>query len=127
MGAGLICGMGYLAYAFLFTLVMGCVMVAMQLLHVGESDGSDPDRVLKVTVPEDLEYTHLFDDLMDEYTSRHHLVRVKTTAMGSLFKLTWELTLKDIDREKEFIDALRCRNGNLEINMGRQEVEANAL
>lgn len=127
MGAGLICGMGYLAYAFLFTLVMGCVMVAMQLLHVGESDGSDPDRVLKVTVPEDLEYTHLFDDLMDEYTSRHHLVRVKTTAMGSLFKLTWELTLKDTDREKEFIDALRCRNGNLEINMGRQEVEANAL
>lgn len=127
MGAGLICGMGYLAYAFLFTLVMGCVMVLMQLLHVGEGSGSDPNRELRVTVPEDLEYTHLFDDLMEEYTSRNQLVRVKTTAMGSLFKLTWNITLKDTDREKEFIDALRCRNGNLEISMGRQEGESNAL
>lgn len=125
MGAGLICGMGYLGYACLFTIIIGCVMMLMQVLNVGERRGAD--RRLQITVPEDLDYTHLFDDLMEEYTAKADLTRMKSTAMGSLFKLTYDITLKDPDREKEFIDALRCRNGNLEISIGRQEVGADAL
>lgn len=127
MGAGLICGMGYLGYAILFTLIMGCVMILMQLLQIGERKGAARERRLQITVPEDLDYVHLFDDLMEDYTTKSDLVKTKSTAMGSLFTLTYDITMKDTNNEKDFIDALRCRNGNLEISIMRQEAGADAL
>ena len=77
---------------------------------------------MRITIPENLDYTGIFDDLFAAYTTEHELVAVKTTNMGSLFKLTYDITLRDPAKEKEFIDQLRCRNGNLEISVSQQEV-----
>ena len=118
MGAGLICGMGYLGFALVFTLIMCLASVIYGQLHLGSEESY---KVLNVTIPEDLNYSNIFDDIFDEYTSSHELIRVKTTNMGSLFRLTYSVAMKDAAREKEMIDAIRCRNGNLEISMARQE------
>lgn len=78
-------------------------------------------KTLHITIPEDLDYTGVFDPLLTEYASRWELTQVKTTNMGSLFRLTYNLTLRSPDSEKPLIDKLRCRNGNLEISISRQE------
>ncbi len=122
MGAGLVTGMGYLAYAVLFAFVMGLVMLLYTQLGFGNNKSSNLEKTLRITIPEDLDYTGVFDDLMEKYTSKNELVFVKTTNMGSMFKLTYNVTLKDKNKEKEFIDELRCRNGNLEISMSIQEM-----
>ena len=127
MGAGLIAGMGYLGFAVLFALVLGLCMVLYTQLGFGNGKKQSPDKTLRITIPEDLNYSEVFTDLMEEYTKHYELVKVKTTNMGSLFKLTYNITLKDVSKEKEFIDALRCRNGNLEICMMRQEINAAEL
>ena len=124
MGAGLITGMGYLGYGLLFTLVMCGVSLVYNRLALGSVKQGDRNRRLSITIPEDLNYTEVFSDLFKEYTTHCTLVRVKTTNMGSLFRLTYDLTLKDVNREKEMLDALRCRNGNLEISLAQQETVA---
>ena len=121
MGTGLVAGMGYLAFSALFTLVMCAVFMIYNRLDLGARKNSAIYKTLNVTIPEDLDYTGVFDDLFGEYTSSCELVRVKTTNMGSMFRLTYNITLKDTKCEKEFIDALRCRNGNLEITVSKQE------
>ena len=121
MGAGLIVGMGYLGYAVLFTLIMGLVLLGMNLTGFGLKNSTAMDKMLRITIPEDLDYCSLFDDLFEKYTTKAEVESVKTTNMGSLFKLTYHITLKDKSKEKEFIDALRERNGNLEISIGRCE------
>ncbi len=121
MGAGLICGMGYLGYSVLFAIVLGACMLLYNIIGLGTSKRICLEKTLRITIPEDLNYTEVFTDLMDKYTSNYELVQVKTTNLGSLFKLVYNLRLKDASHEKEFIDALRCRNGNLEIRMSRQE------
>lgn len=122
MGTGLITGMGYLAYAVLFSLVMGLAMLAYTQFGFGGKKNKDCEKTLRITIPEDLDYTGVFDDLMEKYTSQNEVISVKTTNMGSTFKLTYNITLKDKAKEKDFIDELRCRNGNLEISMSLQEV-----
>ena len=117
MGAGLICGMGYLAFAVLFTLVLGMVFLLCNQFRFGGSRKNLLYKTLNVTIPEDLDYTGIFTDLFEKYTREHDLVRVKTTNMGSLFRLTYNITLKTDANEKQFIDELRCRNGNLEISI----------
>ena len=121
MGAGLIAGMGYLGYSVLFALVLGACMFVYN--HVGFGNVKKPclEKTLRITIPEDLNYSEVFTDLMEKYTTHYELLQVKTTNLGSLFKLVYNITLKDASQEKEFIDALRCRNGNLEICMARQE------
>lgn len=127
MGAGLIAGMGYLAYAALFSLILGLVGILCHKFSFGEKRGACKDKTLRITIPEDLDYTHVFDDLLNQYTTAFEVVSVKTTNLGSLFKLTYNVTLKNVAEEKELIDALRCRNGNLEISMSRQEVNTYEL
>lgn len=122
MGTGLIAGMGYLGYAVLFALVMGLVMLAYTQFGFGNKKNSQCEKTLRITIPEDLDYTGVFDDVMEKYTSQNEIISVKTTNMGSMFKLTYNVTLKDKYEEKDFIDELRCRNGNLEISMSLQEV-----
>ena len=78
-------------------------------------------KTLSITIPEDLDYTGVFDEILKKYASSFELIRVKSTNMGSMFHLTYNLTLRDITKEKEMIDKLRCRNGNLEITVSRQE------
>ena len=127
MGAGLIAGMGYLGFAALFTLVMCGAFVLYNLLDVGTGKKAASHKTLTVTIPEDLNYTDTFDDIFREYTRSWELVRVKTTNMGSLFKLTYDVQLRDASREKEMIDAIRCRNGNLEVGIARQETAVTEL
>ncbi len=122
MAAGLIAGMGYLAYALLFSIILGLVLLLYQRVGLGALKHGDRDKILRITIPEDLDYSHVFDDLMERYTHTCEVVSVKTVNMGSMFKLTYHLVLKDLNEEKAFLDALRCRNGNLEISMSRQEV-----
>ena len=124
MGAGLICGMGYLAFAVLYTLVLGLVFLLCNQLPLASGKKSLLYKTLTITIPEDLDYSGIFDDLFKTYTREHSLIRVKTTNMGSLFRLTYHITLKADANEKQFIDELRCRNGNLEISMSQQETAA---
>lgn len=121
MGAGLMLGMGYIGYAFLFTLVVGLVSMIYSAFDFGAGKKNEKRKTLRITIPEDLDYTEVFSDVLSDFASEWELVNVKTTNMGSLFKLTYNLTLKDTRRDKEMIDLLRCRNGNLEIAMSRQE------
>ena len=121
MGAGLIAGMGYLAYAVLFTVIMCLISLLLNQLDLGTARNANVYKVLNVTMPEDLNYSEIFDDIFATYTNEYELVRVKTTNMGSLFRLTYNVSLKDPAKEKEMIDAIRCRNGNLEISVSRQE------
>ena len=121
MGAGLVCGMGYLAYAALFTLVLCAVFMLYSRLDMGAKKNAATYKVLNITIPEDLDYTVVFDDIFAAYTTAHELIRVKTTNLGSLFRLTYHVALRNAAEEKEMIDAIRCRNGNLEISVSRQD------
>lgn len=127
MGAGLITGMGYLGFAVLFTVVMCAAFLVYNRLDFGEEKNGDTYKVLSVTIPEDLNYSNVFDDIFEEHTSSHRLIRVKTTNMGSMFKLTYYVTLRTVSCEKEMIDQIRCRNGNLEISVSRQETSETEL
>jgi len=126
MGAGLACGMGYIAFAFVFAGVMCVVWLLCTVSGFGKMK-SNGSRTLRIAVPEDLEYTTAFSDLMEKYASSSSLVKVKTSNLGSIFSLTYNLSLKDPSKEKEFIDALRCRNGNLEICIGCEEPQSQEL
>lgn len=117
MAIGLATGMGYLLYALLFMVVIGAVMLLLSVTSFGEQRGEEKD--LRITIPESLDYTGIFDDLFSEYTLGSKLLRVRTTNMGSMYELQYHLTLRDETREKEFLDAIRCRNGNLNIVCGR--------
>ncbi len=121
MGAGLISGMGYLAFAFLFSIILGSVLVLYNCIDFGILDHNGKYKTLHITIPEDLDYTGIFEDLFSQYTTACELTNVKTTNMGSLFKLTYNITLRNPKTEKELIDNLRCRNGNLEISISNQE------
>ena len=127
MGAGLIAGMGYLGFAVLFTVVMCAVYILYNVLDFGSGKNADIYKTFIVTIPEDLNYTSVFDDIFTEYTAAHKLTCVKTTNMGSMFRLTYNVTLKNAAIEKEMIDKIRCRNGNLEITVSGQETTASEL
>lgn len=119
MGAGLIAGMGYLGYAVLFSVVMGVFLLILEFMPIGTD--SKTDKVLSITIPEDLNFNELFDDILDEYVSYYEEATVKTTNMGSLYKITYNIKMKENGKDKAFIDALRCRNGNLEISISKKE------
>ena len=127
MGAGLIAGMGYLGFAVLFTLVMCLVFTVYNRLDLGAKKNAAVFKIFTVTIPEDLDYTQVFEEVFAQYTRSWELIRVKTTNMGSLFKLTYQVELRDPAREKELIDRLRCRNGNLEIVVSRQDTSVAEL
>lgn len=121
MGAGLVAGMGYLAYAVLFSLLLGGVMFCYQKWNIVSGKDKKKEKTLRVILPENLDYTEVFQDIFEEYTESVEEVCVKTTNMGSLFHITYYVTLKKVAMEKQFLDAIRCRNGNLEVNLSRQE------
>jgi hypothetical protein len=117
MAIGLATGMGYLAIAGLFVVIVGGVSILYNVLSFGEP--KHREKELKITIPEGLDYTGIFDDLFEKYTLKNELVKVKTANMGSLYKLDYRIKLKNQAEEKLFIDELRCRNGNLEITCGK--------
>ncbi len=126
MGAGLVFGMGYLAYGMVFIVVLAGVTMLYNYTKFGEQKASKV-RSLVVTMPENLNYTNVFEDLFKKFTKKHNIIQVKTTNMGSLFKITYEIELKEAKKEKELIDELRVRNGNLEISVSPLKTSVNEL
>ena len=116
MAAGLACGLGYVTFAAAFTAVMLLLLILISAL--GFVDRNEGRKQLKIVIPESLNYNSVFDDLFDKYTSENRLNKVKTTNMGTMYELTYEIRLKNDDAEKDFIDELRVRNGNLNISVG---------
>ena len=127
MASGLICGMGYLGFAFLFTILMCAVNMVYNRIDFGAGRNAAIYKTLNITIPEDLDYSTVFEEVLDKYASAYELIRVKTTNMGSMFRLTYNVVLKNPNQEKMMIDDLRCRNGNLEITVSRQEMGTNEL
>ncbi len=115
---GLACGMGYVGFAGIFFVIMSAFELVLKHIHF--CDTSNEHRMLRITIPENLDYDGLFDDLFEKYTRSHELVRVRTTNMGTLFELSYSIRLKEPQVSKEFIDEIRCRNGNLNIVCGRE-------
>lgn len=114
---GLATGMGYVAIAAVFFAIIALVMLLLTLTGFGA--GSAEERELKITIPENLDYDGLFDDLFRQYTRSAELDRVKATNMGTLYELSYKIVLKDTSGTKAFLDALRTRNGNLNIVCGK--------
>lgn len=127
MGTGLIAGMGYLGFATLFTFVMCIMFLLYNHLDFGEKKNVATYKIFTIVIPEDLDYTGVFDDIFKTYTKSFDLIRVKSTNMGSMFKLTYNVILSDAEKEKEMIDKLRCRNGNLEITVSKQDTTVSEL
>ncbi len=121
MGTGLIAGMGYIGFSALFTLIMCTALMIYSKMSFLPARALIKDKQLRITIPEDLDYTNVFEDILDKYTTHHELIRVKSSNMGSMFKLKYDIILRDPSKEKDFIDELRTRNGNLEISISIKE------
>ncbi len=125
MAIGLATGIGYIGVAVLFVICIGGCQLLLTFSKFG--DAKNVDKILKITIPESLDYTEVFDDIFEMYLKKWEMLQVKTCNMGSLYRLEYAISLKQVTDEKEFIDELRCRNGNLEIScsrvgLGREEL-----
>ena len=113
MMVGLACGMGHVLFAVVITIISVVAIVFFTYTHFLEPNKKQ--RVLKIMVPEDLDYEEVFDEIFAKYTSRVDLVQMKTMNMGSLYKLTYDITMKNGVKEKEFLDEIRVKNCNLKV------------
>lgn len=118
MGIGLATGMGYVIYVTIFSVIVAAFLFGIYHTSFGQQS-TVAERELKVTIPEDLDYPNLFDDIFEKYSYSHQLNSVRTTTMGSLYELRYMVLLKDHKHEKQLIDEIRVRNGNLPIVLGK--------
>lgn len=114
---GLAIGMGFLGYAVFITIVVGVAFILLSKLSFG--DRITREKQLKITIPEDLDYTEIFDDIFDKYLNRVRRERVRTVNMGTMFEITYNVTMKNLKDEKQMLDEIRCRNGNLTVQCAR--------
>ena len=117
VATGLICGLGYVVFAAIFALAVALLFLLLNSVNLFKNKRFSQEKMLKITIPETLEYNEVFDDTFNHYLKNNELVEVKTTAMGSLFRLSYRIELKNSKEEKEFLDELRVKNGNLEISV----------
>lgn len=122
---GLTAGMGYIVLSVAITMIVGGVLMVLEF--VGFGDPALNEKQLRITIPENLNYTGLFDDLFQNYTRFARLEKIRTTNMGTMYELSYRLQMKRKDNEKHFIDALRTRNGNLDIILGTVQQERNEM
>lgn len=122
---GLMNGMGFIIMSLVITFAISLGIIFLE--YTGFTSTTNKDKRLKITIPENYNYADLFNDIFEKYTNNTDLVRVRTTNMGTLYELTYKLQLKDYRIEKEFIDELRCRNGNLDIILGVLDREKNEM
>ena len=127
MGAGIAFGMGFIAYGVVILLAMAVLFLVLSNVNIFEHKGLAEDQLLKITIPETLEYNGAFDDAFARYLKKAENIGVKTTGMGSMFRLSYKIQMKDAQEEKAFIDELRTRNGNLEISILPYAEETNQL
>lgn len=113
IAAGLACGVGLYAYGALFVLILCVLMIVCEKLRFFEKKSTR--KILKITIPENLNYQGAFDDILEKYTRKYSLTKIKTTDLGSLFELCYNVTMENNQNEQEFLNELRCRNGNLNI------------
>ncbi len=125
MAVGLSLGMGFITLGVLILAVGGLLAAALE--KSGFASSPSKQRTLRITIPEDLNYNGIFDDLFEKYTRFARLDTVKTTNMGTMYELTYRIEMKAWDREKEFMDELRCRNGNLNLTLGLVQRDRNEL
>ena len=125
MAVGLTTGLGYIYIAIILVFIVEAMLVIFTLTKFGES--SPKRRTLKVSIPEELDYTDIFDDLFEKYTNNHTLIKVKLKNLGTIFQLTYDIQLKDPKQEKIFIDEIRQRNANLDILCSRQLTNSDEL
>ena len=125
MAVGLACGSGYIALSVLFTVIACAVLYLLVFFHIGADRSGEKE--LSITIPESLDYTEVFEDIFKEYTIHAELTEVKTASLGSLYKLHYRVRLADDRNEKVFLDALRCRNGNLEVRCGQPHTPVEQL
>ncbi len=127
MVTGLAVGAKYFEYAAIFAVISCGIILIMNLTNLFDPKVHRKEKIMKITIPEDLNYTNVFDDLFEKYTNSCERISVKSINLGSMFRITYRITLKDINLEKTFIDELRCRNGNLEISIADDVVEEMVL
>ncbi len=127
MAAGLAFGMGYIGYGIIFLLVCGVLLFVCELFGVFEKKTDNTEKYLKITIPEGLNYSGAFDDIFDQFASKVSLEQVRTVNMGSMFKLTYKVKLKDCTKTKEMIDMIRCRNANLEVTLETAEAKKEGI
>ena len=125
MAAGIVCGTGYVAIATIFTLLL--LLVAYILTTLGFGRDGVNNKYLKITIPESLNYDDAFDGVLNNYTSSHELISVKTLNLGSLYRVEYDINVKDLKQVKNMIDELRTINGNLEIMCGSKAGEKEEL
>jgi len=124
---GLICGLGYAAFAAIFAVLIALLYIGATYLNIFQNKRFGKERLLKITIPESLEYKDVFSETFEHYLRSFELVEVKTTNMGSMFRLSYKIELKNEKEEKELIDELRTKNGNLEISILPYVEEAKVL
>lgn len=127
MGTGLLTGMGYIGFGIVFAILMSVVIAIYNRLDFGVQKNALRYKTIRIMIPEDLDYSNVFDKVFEVYTDRYELVRVKSVNMGSMFRLTYNLTMRKNANEKEMLDMLRCRNGNLEITLSKQDTSVEEL
>lgn len=125
MASGITLGMGYIGFAIMFTIIICLFYLLLDYSNFGQTD--DNKRNLTIVIPEDLNYAKAFEDVFEKYTTKSEIVFVKSTNMGSMFKIKYNILLIDPEKEKEFIDELRVRNSNLDILVTRSEMMQNEL
>jgi len=125
MTIGLVLGMGNLIFALLVTILGSILLIGLDKFKI--FDNKEKEKILKITIPENLDYTEVFDEIFNEYVKKCELTQVKTTNMGSMFDLTYNVVLKEGIDEKKFIDELRIKNGNLKIVLTHPLVEGEVL
>jgi uncharacterized membrane protein YhiD involved in acid resistance len=115
MATGLACGVGMYGYAILFTVILCGLMLLLDKIRFGAKRSTQ--KLLKIMVPEDLGYEEAFNEVFQQFEVGYELKKVKTTELGSLFELVYVISMNEATSQKELIDALRCRNGNLNITL----------
>lgn len=115
MAAGLACGVEFYGYAVLFTTILCVIMLILNFFNFGRKNFSQ--KLIKITVPEDLDFEGAFDEVFQRFTDSYQLIKVKTIDLGSLYQLVYTVTIDYKTNQKELLDALRCRNGNLNITL----------
>ncbi len=118
MAIGLADGMGYVVLAAISFVIISAVILILTVSGFGKAPASE--RSLKITIPENLDYEGLFDDVFEKYARSYSLEKVKTSNMGTLYELQYSIVLKGDSVPKQFLDELRCRNGNLNIACSRE-------
>lgn len=125
MASGLACGLGYVTFACVFVVIIIVILILLTVFNFAQPHTDI--KQLRITIPESLNYSDAFDDVMNEFTEKAELRKVKTTNMGTMFELSYNVVVKDSVNEKEFIDNLRMRNGNLNISLSVGENDNNNL